>query len=130
MPRLIDAIGKMSVNRQVIFPSRIKETAKSLPQKFPLDKLTLKNKLKTKVTVGSEDSVKKFSDFIERNDTVFAPWANHLNRQPNTDCFKQAPINTVKQPKEVNEHKAIREAYKLSDWLRRTDAIIAHTFKR
>lgn len=130
MPKLIDAIGKMSFNNKIVAPEKIYKTANSLQHYFPLEKLTIKNKLKTELVVGDAGNIKKYCDTIERDDTIFASWCSKLNKSPKTDCFKRAPINDVKPVEEINENKVISEAYRFSEWQRRADAVINHYLKR
>ena len=119
MPRLIDALGKMSVGNSQVNPSEIYKTAKMLPNKFPRPNLTIKNQLKTTIQIGDETAVSKLPG-NSAGEKVFADWNKELNRYPKTDCFELQPINQVKQ-KTDDEIKNIQRDFSLSKWLQEVD---------
>ena len=125
MPRLIDALGKMSIGNKKISAGDIYKKAQLLPNQFPRPPLSIKNQLKTTVQLGGENFKGNHNYGLEEQ--TFADWCSELNRQPKTACFSLCPISKVK-PAEDNELKTILSEFNLSKWIQEVDERINNWF--
>lgn len=114
MPKLIDIVGKMSVNN--VLSTNIDKSMYRLRAKLPQEELTVKNKLKT---ILQTNNGKPFS---AESSGEFAGWRNELNKKPKYDFFESQPLNKIKVKNDkTNEMQIFKKMIKYNEWLRSVD---------
>lgn len=127
MPKLIDAIAKMSINNMRVNPQHNQQIAKNLSKTFSKENLMIRNRLKMVLQVGDVDKVVVMPN-NSLNEKLFAAWNDNLNKPLNRDVFEFSnSLNTVKPSKDV--YNEIEKAYQHELWLKEVDKRLVATLK-
>lgn len=78
--------------------------------------LSIKNKLRTQVTLGDESKIENFKIPAE-SEGVYAGWNLKMDRKPSVDFFEHRSLNQVKQNEIQDDIAGLELEIKHRDWL-------------
>ena len=113
MPLLTD-IAKIQIGKQIV-----KDTRKGMyeiQQHFPLPEQSLTSRLRTSVTVGSENNLGKVSLPPSESKGTYASWLSEFERTPVYDLYESQPLNQIQDTEKQKLQEFILEK-KHKEWL-------------
>lgn len=113
MPRLTD-IAIIKTGKQILPDTQ--KGLYALRRTLPQPELSLKNKLRTNLTIGDESKMKGFELPVESNG-VYASWRKELEKAPKYDLYESKPLNQVKST-DKEDVENLMLSMKHNEWLK------------
>lgn len=120
MPKLTD-IATVKIGKQQA--ANTFNSLLAIRRTMPQPELSLKNKLKTTLTVGDTSKIQDFKLPAESNG-VYASWRSELEKTPVHDLYESQPLNKVKDntKEDVQDIMLVRRH---KEWLKEVDERIS-----
>ncbi len=116
---LLTEIATIKFGKQVA--ENTKNGLYALRRTMPQSELSIANRLRTTVTIGSGANLGKVSVPLTESKGVYASWRSELERTPVYDLCEHKPLNQVKNTDNEDLQEFIRER-RFNEWLEDIDA--------